>query len=388
MTADPGALPPTVRVRIEADAPTVAPYDVLIRPGILRDAGRLILEAAPSHRYAIISDDNVADPYAATVSDSLVDAGSEASVLVIPAGEASKTRDSWARLTDDMTGAGLGRDACVVAVGGGVVGDLAGFVAATFMRGVRFVNVPTSLLAMLDASVGGKTGVDTPAGKNLVGAFHQPSLVLIDPEVLTTLPDRDFRASLSEAIKHGVILDRDYFEWIAASRDAILGRSSDALGRLVRRSVGIKAAVVAEDTAEAGIRAILNFGHTLGHAIEASSGYAIRHGEAIAIGMVLEARLGEATGVTEAGTSDRIAEVLDLFGLPTTVRDIGGEAIVGATRTDKKARADTVRYALPARIGSMIEDPESGWTQPVDKAVVLRITDGGDSAISQAGTEF
>jgi 3-dehydroquinate synthase len=390
MTADPGAVPPPERVRIEADPATGGPYDVLIHPGVLRDAGSLIVQAVPAHRYAIITDDNVADLYAGSVADSLVAAGREASVLVFPAGERSKTRETWARLTDEMTAAGFGRDVCVLALGGGVVGDMAGFVAATFMRGVPFVNVPTSLLAMLDSAVGGKTGVDTPGGKNLVGAFHQPGLVLIDPDVLSTLPETEYRASLSEAVKHGVILDREYFEWIAANRDAILSRARDCLGTLVRRSVELKASVVAIDTFESGQRAILNFGHTLGHAIEQVSGYSVSHGCAIAIGMVLEARLGEALGVTEPGTAARIGELLERFDLATTLDAVGAipDAIVAATRTDKKGRGGTVRYALPSQIGSMSGDARTGWTQSVDDTVVRRLAGGGDSAISQAGTEF
>jgi 3-dehydroquinate synthase len=203
-------------------------------------------------------------------------------VVTLPAGEAHKTRDTWARATDAMLAAGCGRDTTVVALGGGVVGDLAGFVAATYLRGVPVVQVPTTLLAMLDASVGGKTAVDTPAGKNLVGAFHPPAAVLIDPALLATLPAPDLAAGAAEALKHGVIASAAHFDDVAALLPRLARGEADpaALARLVGDSVAVKAAVVAEDLTERGRRKTLNFGHTLGHAVEHASGYALRHGEA------------------------------------------------------------------------------------------------------------
>ena len=224
----------------------------------------------------------------------------------LPAGRASKTREQWARLTDALLEQGFGRDSGIVALGGGVAGDLAGFVAATYMRGLPYVQVPTTLLAMLDASVGGKTGVDTPQGKNLIGAFHPPAAVIADPLVLGTLPERDFRGGMAEAVKHGLIADAAYFAWMERNADALLRRDQAALTRLVRRSVEIKAEVVSGDEREAGRRAILNAGHTVAHALEHATAYALPHGEAVALGLVAECALAERsawrpTGVRRSG---------------------------------------------------------------------------------------
>jgi 3-dehydroquinate synthase len=251
-----------------------------------------------------------------------------------------------------------GRDTVVVAVGGGVTGDLAGFVAATYLRGVPVIHVPTSLVAMVDASMGGKTGVDTRHGKNLVGAFHQPLLVLSDPQALHTLSPAHRRAGMAEAIKHGVIANETYFHWIAAHGPALLEPTlSASMGeRLVTDSVAVKVDVVAGDEREGGRRKILNFGHTIGHAIEHLSGYELLHGDAIAIGMVVEARLGELTDHTLAGLAGDIADVCGAMQLPVRVsRDFSAEAIIEATRGDKKARAGAVEYSIPMRLGEMNE---------------------------------
>ncbi|MGH7720169.1 MAG: 3-dehydroquinate synthase, partial [Gemmatimonadaceae bacterium] len=300
--------------------------------------------------------------------------GARAEVFKVPTGERYKTREMWQHLTDDLLRNGFGRDSAVIALGGGVIGDLAGFVAATFMRGIPYVQVPTTLLAMIDASIGGKTAVDTPAGKNLVGAFHRPAAVVIDPGALATLPTAHLRAGLAEAIKHGVVADAEYFEHISAGLEGLLARASpEALERLIVRSVEIKTDVVREDERESGKRKILNFGHTLGHAIEAMSGYELLHGEAVGAGMALEARLAERIGVAEAGTARRISDVLHRAGLPTErPSEVSAEAIILATRTDKKARQGSVEYALPQRIGEM-SARASGWTMAVEDRAVLEI---------------
>jgi 3-dehydroquinate synthase len=295
------------------------------------------------------------------------------SVHVIPSGEAHKTRDTWARVTDGLLEAGCGRDTTVVALGGGVVGDLAGFVAATFMRGVPVVQCPTSLLAMIDASIGGKTGVDTAAGKNLVGAFHPPAAVLADVETIRTLSLPQRRAGLAEAIKHGVLADADYFARLDADLPALLDAEPSATLDAVARSVEIKAEVVRADEREHGRRKTLNLGHTLGHALEHVSGYALLHGEAIAIGMVLEARIAERLGVAEPGTAQRIRELLERAGLPVQrPAALPVDAIVDATRLDKKARQGRVEYSLPARIGAMAA-ADSGWSLPVDDQLVHEV---------------
>lgn len=343
-------------------------YRVVIEPGATTRIASLVDEAAPAHRIAVITDSTVEPLYARRIVAAL---GDRARLFTIPAGEAAKTRDTWSSITDAMLAGGFARDTTVVAVGGGVVGDLAGFVAATYMRGVPFVQVPTTLLAMIDASVGGKTGVDTAAGKNLVGAFHQPALVVADPRTLATLPANHFRAGLAEALKHGVIADATYFARIAEAREST-ARDDATLTDLVAESVRIKASVVARDERESGIRKVLNFGHTLGHAIETVSNYRLLHGEAVAIGMVLEGTLAERIGLAESGTAGAIRDALDAIGLPTNLPPLDRDRILAATKSDKKSRAGRVEYALPLRIGGMAGE-QNGWATPVDEANVAAV---------------
>jgi 3-dehydroquinate synthase len=267
----------------------------------------------------------------------------------------------------------FGRDSCVIAVGGGVAGDLAGFVAATYMRGVPLVQVPTTLLAMVDASVGGKTGVDTDAGKNLIGAFHAPRLVLADPLVLATLSPTQFRAGMAEAVKHGAILDRKYFEWIEANLDAILALQATPLEELVARSADLKARVVMDDPYEHGERAALNFGHTIGHALELQSGYELPHGFAVAIGMVIEAAAGEAAGITEPGTRMRIAQLLTRVQLPVSPNLVHVGTLLDALRLDKKARRARPHFALPARIGALARPPGDAWTFELPDSILQHV---------------
>ena len=350
--------------------------------GALDRAGEFVRDAAPAHRYAIITDDVVGALYASRVAKSFADV--RVDVLTIPTGENHKTRESWARLTDELLAAGFGRDTTVVALGGGVIGDLAGFVAATFMRGVPVVQLPTTLLAMIDASVGGKTGVDTPAGKNLVGAFHPPSLVLSDPATLATLPPEQLRSGLAEAIKHGIIADERYFEEVLADIPALLAQPSgpEMLG-LIARSVEIKADVVTRDEREGGLRKILNFGHTLGHAIESESGYRLLHGEAVAIGMVLESALAERVGVAEAGTARRVRAAVERAGLPASRPEtMGADQLLALTRSDKKARRGTAEFALPRRVGAMAGE-ETNWSIRVDEGAVLAVLGAKNVAFGQ-----
>ena len=347
-------------------------YRVTIGAGLRHDFGVLVAAAAPAHHYAVLTDDDVAPHYADAVAASLARHG-RATVHRMRAGEVHKTRETWARLTDELLDAGCGRDTTVVAMGGGVVGDVAGFVAATFMRGVPVVQCPTSLLAMIDASVGGKTGVDTAAGKNLVGAFHSPAAVLIDVETLRTLPLPHRRAGIAEAIKHGVVADAAYFARIEAMLPALLDGDPAATLELVARSVEIKSAVVRADPREAGRRKTLNFGHTLGHAIEQASGYALLHGEAVAIGMVLEARLAERIGVAVRGTASQVERAVHAAALPVArPHALTPAALLQATRHDKKARGGAVAYALPARIGEMA-GAERDWAIEVGDTLVLEV---------------
>jgi len=343
----------------------LATYRVTVSAGALDRAGEIAQNVAPAHRYAVITDSNVGALHAARLRASFGDA--RTFLFTIPAGEAHKTRDTWSTLTDELLHTGFGRDSTIIALGGGVVGDLAGFVAATFMRGVPYVQIPTSLLAMIDASVGGKTGVDTAKGKNLVGAFHQPAAVIADTSLLGTLPAEHLRAGFAEAIKHGVIADSAYFEKtarLAANLDSLDVSGGEMLD-VVARSIEIKATVVGQDEREGGIRKTLNFGHTFGHAIELCSNYEILHGEAVATGMVYEAGLAELLGLAEPGTADRVRDVISAARLPTArPSSMPGDQVLRATHTDKKARGGRVEYALPIRIGAM-HDADGRWSVPV-----------------------
>ena len=373
---------------VQIGAIDVLGYPVFVHPGVLQALGAICQGSAPAHRYAIISDDEVARYWLPAASDAItaVIRGAHVSTTTFPAGEASKTRERWLRLTDWLLSEGAGRDTVVVALGGGVVGDLAGFVAATFMRGVPIVQVPTSLLAMVDASIGGKTGVDTPQGKNLVGAFHQPAAVIVDPAMLATLPAAHVRAGVAEVIKHGAIADANYFR-LAASWSATVhqslerDRAPDAFDwnglptlEIIARSVMIKADVVNADPLEKGRRAILNAGHTVAHALERESGYALLHGEAVAIGLVVEAELGEAKGITAAGTADALRAALGGAGLPTALpATVNHDRLVDAMRVDKKARAGGLAFALLARIGEPAGSDAGGWTTTIDERLIREV---------------
>ncbi len=349
-----------------------AGYPVLVGRGLRARCPQLLEEYAPGHRYAVISDDHVAELYGRSTMEACRVAGLDARLFTFPEGETSKSRDRWASLTDDLLEAGVRRDGVVVAVGGGVTGDLAGFVAATYLRGIPVVQVPTSLVAMIDASVGGKTGVDVPAGKNLVGAFHPPRVVIADPETISTLPETERAEGLAEALKHGAVLDRSYFERLADEASVLLAGDPDATFAAVLRSVELKARVVGEDERETGLRQILNFGHTLGHALEAASSYSLGHGSAVAAGMVLEAALGERLGITEPGTRETLLETLSRFGLgriPGESYDL--DAVLGYLQADKKVRAGRPRYVLLERIGATHE--KGGWSHEVPDAAVRAV---------------
>ena len=350
-------------------------YTVLIEPGLRHRIPDLLQAHAPAHRYAVISDSNVAPLYGEEAVASCRGAGLTADLFTFPAGEEHKTRRQWSILTDLLLEAGLGRDAAVVAVGGGVTGDLAGFVAATFLRGVPVVQIPTSLVAMVDASVGGKTGVDVRAGKNLVGAFHPPRAVLVDPETVATLPVPERAEGLAEAVKHGAVADEEYFENLVGRSERLLSGDPEAVRSAVLRSVQIKAAIVSEDEREEGVRQILNFGHTYGHALEAASGYRVGHGTAVAAGMVLEARLGERAGITEAGTARRIEVALRRLGLGHVPLEGGAPAVLRHLPADKKARAGETRFVLLTRVGMV--DGAQGWSRRVGGGLVRQVLEEG-----------
>lgn len=331
-------------------------YDIQIGEGLLEHVIEFVAERGGARHVAVITDANVDELYGDPLADRFVDAGVESHVLVVEAGEMSKTTDVVGDLWQTMLDEGCDRQTVVVAVGGGVVGDIAGFVAATFARGLRFFQVPTTLLAQVDSSVGGKTGVNLEGAKNMVGAFWQPDGVLIDTAVLKTLPEREYRAGLAEVVKYGVILDADLFASLEANVDAINARDPAVLRDIIRRSCRLKADVVeADEREETGLRAKLNYGHTFGHALEAATGYSeLLHGEAVAIGIVCASRLAQAMGRVDAAATRRQVELLKSFGLPTAVPagvDLG--ELSALMWRDKKVRDGEVRFVLPTRIGEV-----------------------------------
>lgn len=382
MTSAPDATPPGATTpehagtkALEVRVPTTGgeAYRVHVAPGLLDRLGELCASEAPAHRYAVIADETVAGLYGERAVASL-EATGEAELHTFPAGEGSKTRETWARLTDALLAAGHGRDSAVVGLGGGVTVDLAGFVAATFLRGVPVVQVPTSLLAMVDASVGGKAGTNTAAGKNLVGAFHQPRLVVADTATLATLDEAHVAAGLAEAVRSAAVGDPGLFAWMEDAAAAGLVDDADRLARLVRASVGVKAAVVAEDPLEEGRREVLNFGHTVGHALERLSGWELLHGRAVAAGMRVEARMGEAAGVTEPGTADRLAALLDRCGhRDRPERDVDAAAVLRAAASDKKAREGALRWVLLERVGRVARTGDGAWARPLSGGHELRL---------------
>jgi 3-dehydroquinate synthase len=357
------------RIRVHAPPPGVEEYDVLVGSGLLDELPRHVAAAVTAaDRFAIITPEPVGELFGERVLAAFGVAGLNAALLTFPDGEVHKTRQAWAALTDRMLELGFGRRSCVIAMGGGVAGDVGGFVAATYMRGVPVVQVPTTLLAMIDAAVGGKTGVDTPAGKNLVGAFHPPRLVVMDPLSLESLPHDGIRAGLAEAVKHGALFDAAYLDWIAANGAALVDGRPDLLEHLIARSVQLKAAVVAADPFDQAGRAVLNFGHTVGHALEHATGYSLPHGFAVSIGMVVEAVAGELMGVTEPGTAARIRLVLAGLGLPTAPPLESAsrwDELAATMRRDKKAKAGVVHCALPAAPGAVLPTAGGDWTHAV-----------------------
>ncbi len=332
-------------------------YPVMVAPGALGELAGTVRRLWPDGRVAIITDETVQGLLAGRLAG-----GPWHPVLAIPPGEESKTRDSWLELTDALLSAGFSRDSALVAIGGGVVGDLAGFVAATLARGIPYLQVPTTLLAMVDSSVGGKTGVDTPHGKNLVGAFHPPEAVLADPAVLKTLPAEVFRGGLAEMVKHALVGDREYWTRLESGVPVLLGRDPAALTPLIVRSIEIKAEVVAKDERETGPRSILNAGHTVAHAIELLSGFQVPHGDAVAIGLVTETRIAETLGVAESGLTERLRLLLAALGLPVTISPaLDAPSLLDAMASDKKRRGGQLRFALPQAIGAMARDGDA-WT--------------------------
>jgi 3-dehydroquinate synthase len=340
----------TVRVALGARS-----YPIHIGAGAL-DGADLYRPHLRGGRVAVITNPVVAKLYLERVTAALARAGAEPPVVVlVEDGEQAKSWASLEQVFDSLLGARLGRDSVVVALGGGVVGDLAGFAAATYQRGVPFIQVPTTLLAQVDSSVGGKTAINHPRGKNMIGAFHQPAAVIADVGALATLPERELRAGIAEVIKHGFALDAQLVAWLEANIGSLLAREPGALTHVVRRSCELKAAVVAEDERESGRRALLNFGHTFGHAIEAGAGYgAWLHGEAVAAGMVMAAELSVRAGLLAQADAARVRALLARAALPVRGPAMAPERYLELMALDKKAARGRTRFVLLERIGQAI----------------------------------
>lgn len=328
-------------------------YDIAIGAGLLRQAGPIAAALGPVSHVVVITDENVREPHALAVAQSFADLGIDVDLLVVPAGEPTKSVEAANTLWQEMLAAGADRKSWVVAVGGGVVGDLAGFVAATFARGLRFLQVPTTLLADVDSSVGGKVGVNLPDAKNMIGAFWQPAGVVIDTAVLATLPDREYRAGLAEVVKYGVILDAEFFEYLERHVDAINRRDAGSLEHVIARSCRLKADVVEQDEREeTGLRAILNYGHTFGHAFEAIAGYGeLLHGEAVSIGMQCAARLAHLLKRVDDTFVSRQEQLLTALGLPVRTPPLDEGQLLAAMQRDKKVEHGRLRFVLPTRLG-------------------------------------
>ncbi len=324
-------------------------YPIRIGAGLLDDAAQW-RDSLRGRHALVVTDAHVAPLYLDRVRAGLASHTHDA--LVLPAGESSKTLANAERIFDALAALGANRDGTIVALGGGVIGDLAGFAAACWMRGIDFVQMPTTLLAMVDSSVGGKTGVNVDAGKNLVGAFHQPRVVVADTATLATLPPREYAAGLAEVVKYGAIGDESFFAWLQFNAEALLAHDADVLAEAIAFSCAYKAGVVARDERETGERALLNFGHTFGHALEAERGYGeLLHGEAVAIGMVVAATLSARLGRAPAEDSDRLARLLSRLGLPTTLPPASAGALLARMRLDKKNLGGRIRLILWRGIG-------------------------------------
>lgn len=349
MTAPLRTDPTTVQVALGDRS-----YDIVIGRGLIASLGARIEALRPRARVFIVTDTNIELHHLDAVEETLAESAIAASQLIVPPGEGSKSFRVFEQVCEAIIAARIERGDLVIALGGGVIGDLTGFVAATFHRGIPHVQVPTTLLGMVDASIGGKTAINHPQGKNLIGAYHPPAAVYIDLDYLTTLPARAFRSGLAEVVKCGVIADRPLFLSLERHADRVLRRDLDFLVGVVEASVRLKVRVVSGDPRETGRRLVLNFGHTIGHALETLSLYRLTHGEAVSIGMVAEADLAARAGLAPASLAPRLRALLRRFGLPVDPpRGLDASALLRVARRDKKARQGRIVYALPSRLGAM-----------------------------------
>lgn len=346
-------------------------YDILIAEGLLSGVGEDLKAKGFAKRYVVVSDTRVAELFGGRLMDSLAAAGVRADLITFPHGEASKHLGTVAGLASQLAALGVDRKDGLIALGGGVTGDITGFLAAVYMRGIPFVQIPTTLLAQVDSSVGGKTGVDIPEGKNLVGAFYQPLRVYIDSGVLHELPSDELLNGLAEVIKYSVIRDPDFFVSLREQRQAILARELSVLEEVIARCCSIKAEVVAADEREADLRRILNFGHTIGHAVEAASDYTLPHGMAVGIGMVAACGLAVGKGIMAKADADGVRELIADYGLPVAIpAGFAPQRLKGFLKTDKKTVGGRPFFVLPTKIGAVV------ITDDVDELLVERVLSG------------
>jgi 3-dehydroquinate synthase len=342
-------------------------YRILIGHSLIAEAGAMLSNLSPKGKVAIVTDTNVARRYLKPLRQSLVGAKFQVTPVTLPPGERTKSLRTVSRILDELAGRQFERHSVLIALGGGVIGDVTGFASAIYLRGVPFVQIPTSLVAQVDSSVGGKTGVDHPRGKNLIGAFNQPRAVWIDLDTLRTLPLREWLAGLAEVIKYGVIADSAFFNYLEHAMDRLLRYDDEAVARIITRSCELKARIVSEDERESDRRRILNFGHTVGHALEALSGYrGFVHGEAVAIGMAQEADLARHLGLCDSETVDRLSGLIRAAGLPHELPRIPFSKLWNAMQSDKKVMQGTIYCVLPTRVGDVaivpLERPQvAGW---------------------------
>jgi 3-dehydroquinate synthase len=337
-------------------------YDIRFGTGILPEVGIFCQALALGVNVAVISNPTVGNLYFRTVADSLNRAGFSVSYIEIPDGECYKNSETLNFIYDSLIKSGLNRESFLIALGGGVVGDITGFAASTYLRGIPFVQIPTSLLAQVDSSVGGKTGINHPLGKNLIGTFYQPRMVLIDSATLTTLPEREYLSGLAEVIKYGVVCDGAFFDFLAENREKLLKRDRDCLLSVIRSSCALKASVVECDEREGGCRAVLNYGHTFAHAIESLAGYsAYLHGEAVAMGMVQSAVLSEKKGYAGHEDTARIIDLVRSFQLPVNLASFTNEAYLRVMLRDKKVRDGGINFVFNKKIGGSVIENVADW---------------------------
>lgn len=348
-------------------------YDILIKEGVLGQIAHDIKNEALAYRYAIITDSNVESLYAGKLHQDLESHGLISQIIAFPAGEKQKSRETKAWIEDRMLESNYGRDSAVVALGGGVVGDIAGYVAATYTRGLPYIQIPTTLVACVDSSIGGKTAVDTPHGKNLIGSFHQPWRVYVDVAALSTLDEKEIREGLAEVIKYGVISDSSLFSYVDNNLEKIFTYDCEVLTHIIKRGCEIKARVVERDERESDLRKILNFGHTIGHAVENLSGYTISHGQAISIGMVAEGRIALEMGLWKENELMSLSALIEKAGLPTKMPEgMNIKDIIDTMMLDKKSRAGRIEMVLPETIGKMSNSKE-GYARKIDESLIEKV---------------